>query len=387
VKVLHVVPDIAPESGGQSTAAIGLCEGLTGLRIDVNLLTTDYRVDSQTNSTRIARYIVPCAFSPWRWSPTLPSTLKALLSQVQIVHLHGLWLYPIWVAGRLCQALEVPYLLRPCGMLDRWSLSQKPLRKAIYTVLLERRTIRRASAIHFTAEAEQFRSLTFGSSAPSCIVPLGLPREAYEDLPPLGAFRHRFPELMGRQFVLFLGRLHYKKRPDLLLQVFRELVKEFSQAALVLAGPGEAQYVAGLQEQARDLGLGGHVVFPGLLRGRAVQEALVDAAIFVLPSLQENFSLAVAEAMAVGCPVVVSPHVALAKEIQEYSAGLVVNIELDELSNAIRQLLRDDSRRDAMGRNGRQLVLDRFTWNHVARQMMQVYEDVLQGTRTSSSWR
>ncbi len=385
--MLHVVPDIAPETGGQSTAAIGLCESLEGAGVKVGLLTTDYRMNSRMRPTGVDLHVVPCAFSPWRWSPTLWRTLKALLAQVQVVHLHGLWLYPIWAAARLCRSLDIPYLLRPCGMLDRWSLSQKAWKKRAYVELLEGSTIRYAAAIHFTADVEQLASNTFGSRASACVVPLGLPRVAYEDLPPPGTFRRRFPELAGKQLVLFLGRLHYKKRPDLLLHVFDGLVREFPSAVLVMAGPGEPSYISKLQAQARSLDADGRVVFPGLLQGRAVQEALVDADIFVLPSLQENFALAVAEAMAAGCPVVVSPQVALAPEIEKYDAGVVVEVGEEELRNALRQLLQDEARRHAMGRNGRQLALDQFTWDRVAVQMLEVYEDILRGIRTSSAWR
>jgi glycosyltransferase involved in cell wall biosynthesis len=113
----------------------------------------------------------------------------------------------------------------------------------------------------------------------------------------------------------------------------------------------------------------------------------VDADLFVLPSLQENFGIAVAKAMAAGCPVVVSPEVALAPEIEKYHAGLVVEADVATLSDVLRQLLRDESSRRAMGQNGRQLIQDRFTWDRVALQMVEVYEDILRGTRTGSAWR
>lgn len=387
MKVLHVVPDIAVESGGQSTAAIGFCEGLVEAGVNVGLLTTDYLMNGQRQPKGIDLHVVPCGSSSWRWSPTLFRTLRALLDEVQVVHLHGLWLYPIWAAARLCRSLQVPYVLTPCGMLDGWSLSQHAWKKHAYAALLEGRTIRGAAALHFTAEAERVGSRAFGSCAPTCVVPIGLSRRAYEDLPPTGAFRRRFPEVARKQLILFLGRLHYKKCPGLLLQAFSELVREFPEAVLALAGPGEARYVSDLHAQALGLGLDGRVVFTGLLQGRAVQEALVDADIFVLPSLHENFGLAVAEAMAAGCPVVVSPEVALAPEIERYGAGVVVDGEVDGLRNVLRQLLCDEARRHSMGQNGRRLILSQFTWDRVSQQMLEVYEDILRGTRLSSAWR
>jgi len=387
VKVLHVIPDIALESGGPTTAAVNLCESLAALGVEISLMTTNYKVNGRVLPTGIDLHVVRCLFSRWRWSPSLWRDLKPLLEKVQVVHLHGVWLYPIWAAAHLSRRSAIPYLLRPCGMLESRSLSTKAWRKRTYAMFFERQTIRHAAAIHFTAEVEQSRSRSIGSPSPACIVPLAVPRENYESLPAPGMFRSRYPELERKRIVLFLGRLHHQKRPELLLQAFSKVVQEFPHAMLVLAGPGEGQYVSELHLQARDLGISGRIVFTGLLQGRAVREALVDADIFVLPSLQESFGLAVAEAMAAGRPVIVTPQVALAKEIEEYSAGLVVEDRVEAISSGISQLLRDDARRHDMGRNGRQLILDRFTWDRVARQMLAIYEDVIKGTRTSLAWR
>ena len=97
--------------------------------------------------------------------------------------------------------------------------------------------------------------------------------------------------------------------------------------------------------------------------------------------------LAGAEAMAAGCPVVVSPAVALAPEIEKYGAGVVVDGTVDALRNVLRQLLCDEARRHSMSHNGRRLILDQFTWDRVAQRMIEVYEDILKGTRLSSAWR
>ena len=111
------------------------------------------------------------------------------------------------------------------------------------------------------------------------------------------------------------------------------------------------------------------------------------ATLFVLPSLDENFGLAVAEAMAAGCPVVISRQVALSKEIEKYSAGIVIEAEVDGVSRAFRRLLEDSALRQSMGRNGREFVLKKLTWDKIAEQMVGVYQDILQGTRTNAAWR
>jgi glycosyltransferase involved in cell wall biosynthesis len=271
-------------------------------------------------------------------------------------------------------------------MLERWSLSERAWRKRAYVLLLERTTLHGAAAFHFTSDAERVRSLTFGSRAPAYVVPLGLRRQTWESLPARGGFRRRLG-LGDAPTVLYLSRLHPKKRPELLLEGFSHAAQEFSTARLVLAGPGDPAYVLHLQRLASQLGLAKRVVFAGALGGHAVQEAFVDADVFVLPSLQENFGLAVAEAMAAGCPVVISPHVALAEDVEKYSAGIVVELEANALGDVLRQLLRDSDARRIMGENGRRLVLERYTWDPAAQAMIGVYEDILAGTRKSPAWR
>ncbi|MDE2179517.1 MAG: glycosyltransferase [candidate division NC10 bacterium] len=387
MRVLIVIPDLAPATGGPVTTVLGLAGALAVRGHAVAIATTDFGLDVLPTLNGVDFHVFPCLYASRRWSPRLCSFLRREVTRYDLVSVHTLWQFPTWAAAAACRAAGVRYVVTPHGMLEAWSLSQKAWKKQAYAAFVEGKTIRTAAALHFTAEAERVGSRTFGSRAPAYVVPLGLSRSAYEDLPAPGVFRRRFPELVEKQLILFLGRLHYKKRPDVALLAFSEVAREFPDAVLVLAGPGEARYVSDLQAEVQRLGLDGQVVFTGLLQGRAVQEALVDADIFVLPSLHENFGLAVAEAMAAGCPVVVSPEVALAPDIEKYGAGVVVDGEVDGLRHVLRQLLKDENRRHAMGQNGRQLILDQFTRDRVAQQMVEVYEDILRGTRTSSAWR
>jgi len=386
VKTVHVVPDLSPASGGQTTAVLGLCQALIGAGLEIDLFTTSYELNRLPHALSSRIHVAPCTISRWRWAPTAARTWRPVLAQAQLAHVHGLWLHPSLAAVRLCRMLGVPYVISPCGMLEAWSLSRRAWRKRLYAALVERHTLRAAAAIHFTSDGERERSSTLGSRAPACVVPLGVASSGLEGLPPRGAFR-RAAGLGAGPVILFLGRLHAKKRPDLLLEAFPDVAVEHPDAHLVLAGPGEETYVSRLRERARVLKVDHRVIFPGLLHGRAVQEAFVDADVFALPSLQENFGLAVAEAMGAGCPVVVSPNVALAGDVQKHCAGLVAAVEREPLAQALRQLLRDRDRRVAMGQNGRRLVLEKYTWESAAQQMIEVYGDLVHGSRTSTAWR
>ena len=144
-------------------------------------------------------------------------------------------------------------------------------------------------------------------------------------------FYVRFPSLRGRRLLLFLGRIHSKKGCDLLLKSFLE---RGGPLHLVFAGPEED---AALAERLKKEAAGHAVTFTGMLEGEMKWGALAAAEAFVLPSHQENFGMAVAEALAVGTPVLLSNKVNIWREIEADGAGLV---ETDDAAGTARLLQR-----------------------------------------------
>jgi glycosyltransferase involved in cell wall biosynthesis len=166
----------------------------------------------------------------------------------------------------------------------------------------------------------------------------------------------------------------------LFLDVFLEVTRreEFQHWRLVVAGEGEAGYVAGLQRLVQEQGGQDRVLFPGWLEGAEKAAALREAALLALPSHQENFGLSVVEALACGVPVILSTQVNLAAEIQDAGAGWSVSLERGALLDTLIQALREDSERIRRGRAGRELVHRRFLWSTVAAQLAALYETIRQ---------
>jgi len=376
VRVLHVVPHLAREMGGPVTAALGMAEALSSAGVDVRLAATDHGHPEPARAGFELR-LFRCRFCPWRWAPGLGRWLAREVRWADVVHLHTVWTYPTWAAARASWRAGVPYVLRPAGMLEEWSMGRRPWKKAAYVRLVESATIRRAAALHWTAAQERDRSARWTGGRPDMVVPLGVAAAAYDDLPPAGALARRFPALQGRRVLLYLGRVHPKKQPEVAIGALSRVRREFPDAALAIAGPGERAYLDSLAALAEGQGVAGAVHFLGMLRGREVQEAYAGAAAFVLPSLQENFGLAAAEAMAAGCPVIVSPQVALAPLVASRGAGRVAEPTVPAVADALRGMLADEAGWRAAGQRGRALVLQRFTWPAVAGELIRAYERVL----------
>src|SRR5437588_3274656 len=232
--------------------------------------------------------------------------LERELKNFDVGMIESLWQYSTFIAAKACRAKRKPYIVSPNGMLDAWSLSQKAWKKKPYMTLIERGTLTRASALHLTSEGELNHSHLKKWRVAKVVIPLGLSTDRYVVLPDKNVFFNRFPELSDKRIVLFLGRIHYKKQPEVAIEGFHRACKERKDAHLVIAGKGHPTYVERLMELIRRLDLKDRVTFTGMLNGDEVTAAYRAASVFVLPSWQENFGLSVVEAMAAGCPVVVS---------------------------------------------------------------------------------
>jgi glycosyltransferase involved in cell wall biosynthesis len=387
MRILHVIPDLAPETGGPVTAVLGLAEAQAAMGHEVSIASSNYGLASIPEVDNVEFRLFPCRYDTWRWAPELGRHLERVVKGFDIVMVESLWQYPTFIAGRTCRAANMPYVISPNGMLDAWSLSQKAWKKRPYMALIERSTLLGANAIHLTSEGELSHSHLTKWRVPKIVIPLGLPKSKYTDLPGETSFIKRYPQLSGKQIVLFLGRLHYKKQPDVVIRAFHQACSDRPDTHLVLAGIGEQHYVERLHELVKSLGMKERVLFTGILRGEAVKEAFRAASVFVLPSWQENFGLALVEAMASQCPVVVSDHIDLAPDIRQAKAGLIVSPNTEETAEAITCLLENKGMRREMGSKGRQLVLERFTWERCARDFNDVFDDILSGRNRSGAWR
>lgn len=386
MNILHVIPDLAPETGGPVIAVLGLAAAQAALGHNVSIASTNWGLKESPNIEGIKFHLFPCRYDYWRWSPALRKFLMREVSNYDVVTVESLWQYPTYVAAKACRTRGVPYVVSTNGMLDEWSLAQKAWKKRPYLFLLERATLEGAAAIHATSKGEFNNSHLEGWNVGKLVIPLGINPSIYNELPDQSDFFNRYPALSGKRIVLFLGRLHYKKQPDVAIRAFQRACHDKENTCFVIAGDGSAEYVKYLERLAEDLGVRGNVFFTGLLQDEAVREAYRAATLFILPSWQENFGLSVVEAMAAGCPVIISKQIDLAGDIESAGAGLAVSPNAEENAEAISLLLESDQLRARMGKAGRKLVFEKFTWEKCALSFTEAMEDILAGQKTSSAW-
>lgn len=385
MRILHVLNSADPENGGTVQAVSGIARSQSELGHEVTVVSTGEPEKTPEGDPGVRWRICPVRSRLWRWSPTLSTVLSALIKEMDIVHLHTMWDFPVSEGYRLSRHFEKPYLVSPHGMLDRWSLSQRAFKKKIYLMIVAGHILKHAGAVHFTSLGEYRNSVLTDKAEKAFICPLGVDL-LFKEAGDANKFYESYPALKGRKIVLFLGRLHSQKRPELVIESFKEIAGRFESVTLVMAGPADESYLRRLKTKVSQLNLGNRVVFTGLLNRSQVAAVLRISEVLVSPSFLESFGLSVAEAMAASCAVIVTPGVNLSDDVQAASAGIVCQPIRDKLSEAISKILLDKSLRQQMGQNGRELILKKFQWAESAKTTIQIYENVLSGRRTSAAW-
>jgi glycosyltransferase involved in cell wall biosynthesis len=315
-------------------------------------------------------------FSPYAYAPQMAKELGSLIPNADLVHIHGLYLYPTVLAATLAHKHGVPYIIRPAGALDPYHLGRKVLKKAIFDYLIHNRILRNASAFHFTTEIEKEISQPRIYGQKSIVIPNGIDVFQIEKLAQKNRFRNSLGEAASKRLILFLGRINYKKGFELLIPAFASLRKSFSDLHLVIVGNDDG-HMAKVRMLIEDHGIAADCTITGFLSSPEKFEAFADAAVFTLPSYSENFANALFEAMACGTPSVISNRVNSWPEIAEANAAVVVDTNIDDLVSAFESILSNSELSDNLSRSARDFVRQNYDWSTVAQRLEGEYRSIL----------
>jgi glycosyltransferase involved in cell wall biosynthesis len=417
MKVLHVIPSVSERSGGPGHAIIPMCRSLQEQGTEVLIATTDhgmdvsssefrvsssefrasssesrvssseFRVSSSENPTQNSKLEtrnyykgVPTVFFPLQWgqsfkySKPLAGWLDANVRAFDVVHIHAVFNHACIAAASACRRHRVPYVVRPLGTLDPWSMNQKSLRKFLFWQVAGKRMLTGAAAVHYTARAEQVAAEESLGLNHGRVIPLGVDPQLAAPVNGAEILAQKLPALGSRPYVLVLSRLHPKKGLDVFVDAFVSLIRQqgFEEWRLVLAGEGPEDYVEVLKRKVADHAAGDQVFFAGWLEGESKDVFLRHASLLALPSYHENFGLCVMEALGAGVPVLVSPHVNLAAEVEATGAGWIADVDKKDLEAKLTEALGSQVERSKRGQTGKNLARE-FSWETVASQLEEMY--------------
>ena len=379
MKVLHVIPSMAPELGGAPEAVRGLTLALARQGVHCEIVTARGPVAGTdvlpVPGVPIHRFDTefPAPFWP-AFSRKLGAFLDAEARRFDLVHLHQTLSYSTYAASRAARKYALPYVLSLRGELAAVCLRRSRFRKWIYRQVLLNGIVRSADALHIVSRAEAAHAAVLDYNTQTFLVPNGIfPDEA---VPPAAVdLTAEYPMLAGKRVVLFIGRLHWIKGLDVLARSFAMAARKFPDSMLLVVGPDDG--ARGTMESIlRSNGVLERAVFTGTLTGEHKRAAFQCADLFVMPSYSEAFSNAVLEALGASLPVVISDRCNF-PEVAEHGAGFVVPSNDVAVCEAMGSLLSDSSMGDRMGRNGRKLVTERYTWKAAAASMVDCYRSLL----------
>jgi glycosyltransferase involved in cell wall biosynthesis len=286
-----------------------------------------------------------------------------------LVHCHGLWTFHGLAVPAFCRRNRIPYLVSPHGMLEPWAWRHHAWKKRPIWWAWEKRFLTRAAVLHATADQEAANLRHLDLPNPIVVVPVGV------DLPPISPARN--PGASERRTLLFLSRIHPKKGLLNLVEAWRQLHPKGWR--VVIAGPDEDGHRAVVEKAIRMAGLDADFNFVGPVNGVEKWTLLQSADLFALPTYSENFGVVIAEALACGVPVITTKGTPW-NELLAHRCGWWVDAGAEPLATAMREAiaLTDEQRRE-MGKRGRCLVEERYSWPKIAVEMKLVYEWVLGG--------
>jgi len=334
MKILHILPSIDPKGGGPMEGVRQMGTWLKEQGHSVDVATLDDSAAPFIGEFPLPVYALGPSKTSYRYNAKLTAWLMENAKNYDSVIINGLWQYHGLGAWRALRHLDTPYFVFTHGMLDPWFREAYPLKnfkKWIYWKLAEYKVLRDASSVIFTCEEERIlaRDSFRPYSVNEAVTSYGT-RTPPQDIDRLRKiFYEQFSHLKDKKVFLFLSRIHQKKGLDLLISAFSKVAECNPDLHLMIAGPDQENLMEKLKSQADQLGITDQITWPGMLQGDMKWAAFHSCEAFVLTSHQENFGIAVAEALGCGKPVLISNKINIWREIEQDFAGIVGNDDAD----------------------------------------------------------
>ncbi len=401
MRILHYLKAIRLEDGGTVRAVLDMVKYQARAGADVTLLTCDATdvppswLSQESGLPKVSVIAPPKRLA--MLDSSFAARVRPLVQNCDVIHLHVIWDPSTEPIARVARELGKAYVLSPHGMLADWSVLQKRFRKSVYMALFGRRVIDGASFVVLTAQAELDQSRKRHAKVPGAVIPLVFDLDPYRTLstpePARKSLPLPSPEVPS---LLYLSRLHYKKRPDLLLAAGRVLIDKGVKFNIVIAGPCDETYDRQMREYANAIHVDHITTFLGTVPA-GLKPSLYEACdLFVLPTSMENFGFVYFESLVSSTPLVTTRGTDTWKELEESGGGRIVNMipsevrdgevgggDVRELAETIETLIANRSQLRQMGLSGRRWVLENLEPSVVVAKYLHMYEEAIRGKGAS----
>lgn len=392
MRILHVLPSINNITGGPAKSIPLQLASLAKLGHHVDLFTTrwpDLELSTKPSVYKekgVTIHIFP-ATPLWPlyhvpYSRSLIAAIRNTRGQYDIYQSSSLWNPLATHAMVLFRRYKLPYTITCHGMMDPLVFARHRVAKWCWHQLWERRNFEHAEAVQFTSEMElQKAQNSAWKIRRSLVMPISVEVSAGLELPQRTQIESAFPQLIGKEVVLFVGRINWVKNLDLLLAALARLRQLGRDVVLLCVGPDSDHYQQVLEKQAKQLGVESALVFAGLLEGDALKAAFSRADVAALVSRKENFGLAAAEALAAGVPIVLSDGVDMGKHWVAPPVWRVTQ-DIESISHGLSHALDFSKTSGTPCESARQLA--RLEWGQLSVQpLVDIFEEILRSKRAN----
>jgi glycosyltransferase involved in cell wall biosynthesis len=355
MKIIHFIAGIDKKEGGTSEYMRLLG---TELKNHIEIIVATGVSDNPIDIEGVRVEFFQTSVS--RWFSMLKEFKQFLVTEKpDIVHINGIWSPQNWGFQKVAQELGIKVILSPHGMLEPWILAQNPWKKKLGLFLYQKKAIQRALCLHATAQMEADNIRALGFKTPIYIIPNGIDLQDVKEL----------KEYYGTKKMVFLSRIHPKKGIELLLEAWRNCNTD--GWTLEIAGNGDENYIEKLIQSAQDFE---NVNFVGAKYGEDKWDFLRSADVMVLPTHSENFGIVIAEALAVGVPVITTQGTPW-EDLETYNCGWWINLSVENLQKTIETATHSSAKvLEEMGNQGRKLVTEKYEIKVVTNEIIELYQ-------------
>jgi len=391
MKVLNVFPAYEPAwaFGGVVRCTSHLCRAIAKLGTDVSVYTTNVNgqgdllavpvgVPVDVGGVKVSYFSSTFGKNSVWDSRLLLQTLDETIEDFDIIYVSAIYQWICVAVGRIARRHRAPYIVGTHGSFHPATLAQGKLKKRLYWHLFLKRCIKDASAIHFTTKYEQETSKQFLPNTSSFVVPNSVPIRRFESPQPVDLNLRRKYGIDDKALLLLtVIRPDPVKRLDILVYAFKEIVKSIPEARLLIVGCSDNPYTQKIKKLVAELEIHENIHWLGYQTNENLNACYHQSNIFILTSEHENFSMATAEAMEAGLPVAVSNCTGIAENVKEYKAGIVTEVNADQVAQAVVNLLRKPDLLKEMCTNAKKAANELYSPERAATLMLKAFQNVV----------
>lgn len=310
----------------------------------------------------------------WGWSKQLSSSIALLCDDMenQVVHIHGIWMAPQWLAAKIADKNKIPFVISSHGMLEPWLWDEQgwrvKLKKHAYWKIMAYPAFKKASIVHAITPLERDHLHALFPDRKIEIIPNAIDFDQ-------ASIRAESLEVDREPIILFLGRLDPKKGVDLLLQAFVKANLPSKWRLVIVGPPWSSDYYSELTNFASQSGMSNRIEFIGPVFGEEKLRWLKRAWVLAVPSYSEVVGLVNLEAAVNGTPSITTFETGLFN--WEEGGGMLIHPTVDEISGSLKAVCSwSELEHQDRGEKSKQLIKNYYSWNVVLPQWVDLYRSL-----------